>query len=139
MGRLKGTSIEERKIMLYIMHNEYTIEVCDDKNNRHISRKEYDTYRKNTLTSPYVLIKAEERNESIKSLSLTEQYKLKVEEADELKQLTNGKINLYKTGSIVHTSLQLFEEYRKIQPTDITEIEQEFIENCYNASMRYAV
>jgi hypothetical protein len=56
--------------------------------------------------------------------SVEDQYKYYVKLADSLKSETEGKINLYKTGSIRRTSLKLLDEYTKhVNPEEITEKE----------------
>jgi len=53
-----------------------------------------------------------------------EQYKYYVKLADNFKTMTDGKINMYKTGSIKRTSLKLLDEFTKhVNPENITEKE----------------
>jgi hypothetical protein len=64
--------------------------------------------RKNPRSSPYILIKKNVRDHIMKDLSLKQQCKQITKDSEKLKVLTKGKINLYRTGSVAKTSLQLF-------------------------------
>jgi hypothetical protein len=65
-------------------------------------------------------------------LSLKENYDKFVEMANTLKQKTNNKINLYKSGDFTKTALKLFNEMTKCisNPSSITQLEANFIMNA---------
>ena len=62
------------------------------------------SYKSLPISSPYMLVNHDETN--TKTL-ITEYYDQFIEMADGLKEATDGKINLYKTGRISNTTLSL--------------------------------
>jgi hypothetical protein len=70
---------------------------------------------------------------------LINEYNLYTYNADQLKQITHGRINLYKTQTIKETALKLF--YEQIQhipdPEKIDDAEAEFILNCYRGGLLF--
>jgi hypothetical protein len=59
--------------------------------------RNFKEYRSKPQSSPYILIKFDKSNFK----TLKEQYKATQKEAIYLKELTNGKINLFRSGSTV--------------------------------------
>jgi hypothetical protein len=81
---------------------------------------EYDI---NFFKTKYILV---QRNN--KKISIEEEYKEYIKMADELKLKSNGKINLYKTGTILKTAQNLLDETTKhITPENILFDEAETI------------
>jgi hypothetical protein len=72
--------------------------------------------------------KLDEAGKKIRT-SIQEDYKEMIKTADELKNITNGEINMYKTGTIKRTSLQLFDKLTKhITPEHIFQIEGQWVQ-----------
>jgi hypothetical protein len=74
-----------------------------------------------------------------KSAELIKEYDMYIDNADQLKQITHGRINLYKTQTIKETALKLFyEQIQHIQdPDQIDDAEAEFILNCYRGGLLF--
>ena len=86
------------------------------------------------LSYPYVLIK--EKNKE----NIINEYNNFIKEADKLKTLTKGLVNMYKTGTIKDTALTLFNHYTKAiaEPDVILGVEAMFIFNTYRAGIMYS-
>lgn len=71
--------------------------------------------------------------------NLKKEYKEFVKNADKLKEITKGRINMYRTGTIKNTALKMF--YDLIQhveePDIIDDNEAEWILNCYRGGLTH--
>jgi hypothetical protein len=122
---LTRVSYNEKKIMLY---DRVTFEGYNGIEKRKLSKEEYKHILYN-YQSEYVLIDREERE---KVITIEDEYKELIEAADSLKKATFGVINLYKTGNITNTALDLFERFTKYidNPDQIEQDEAEWIQNA---------
>lgn len=113
-------SFIERKPIIY---NKRTYMGFDGKTERLITKEErnliYD------WKTEYILIDSDLSSED----TLEQQYKQFVEDAKILKNSSNGLINLFKTGNIKTTALDLFDRLSKhiIKPDSIDQIESQWI------------
>jgi hypothetical protein len=83
-----------------------------------------------------VLIDGKVVYEKEKEKPLDELYPIFIQYTEELKKHSNGKINLYKTGSIYNTALDLFNRFTKsIVPEEILEDEAEWIDKCSTGAL----
>lgn len=74
------------------------------------------------------------------ALTMEESYKAFRKNAKELKAKTGNIINLFKSGSIVNTTLSLFDRYMKIcYPDKITRVEVELLEKATHSALMHAV
>jgi hypothetical protein len=103
---------EEKKI---IMYDKITLESYDGHNKKILDNKEKNKIL-NNYNSEYLLIqKTEQRDDdgNIIKISIEEEFNQFIELANLLKKETNNAINLYKTGSLINTSLVLFDKLTK--------------------------
>ena len=99
-----------------------------------ITEEQKSATRKNPRSSPYMLIKKNERDQALRTLSIRKQCKIINKEAKKLLKLTDGKINLYRTGSVAKTSLQLFYDLcNPPNPDKIQDYEVDILEACRGA------
>lgn len=71
-----------------------------------------------------------------KNKTLKETYEEFITKADLLKEITDGKINLYKTGSMARSALKLFHDLNPtVQPDKIEGEELEFIKNSSTGAL----
>jgi hypothetical protein len=90
--------------------------------------------RKKPRSSKYILIKKDPK------IDIKEQYELTYKEAVKLKELTKGKINIFRTGSVAKTGLQLFYDLcNPPEPDDICSKEAEILEKCVRGSLIYGI
>lgn len=137
--RIQGTSNVEKDIAIFEYKNDGTIELYSKNGSEFISHDEMKKIRARPITGKYLLVKVDRKTYETKDLSLQQQYEAFIKEAEKLKKLTNGKINLYKTGCVTKTSLQLFTDFLTItQPVRIEDYEIEIIEKCNNGALRYS-
>jgi hypothetical protein len=86
--------------------------------------------RKKPRSAKYMLIGQDKKDPTLKNLDISKQCKILTERGIKLKDLTDGKINIFRTGSAAKTSLQLFydlcdpDEPDKIQPFERDILEQ---------------
>ena len=72
--------------------------------------------------------KLDEASKKIRT-TIQEDYDIMIEIADEIKRITNGEINMYKTGTVKRTSLALFDKLTKhITPQHIFQIEAQWVQ-----------
>ena len=96
-------------------------------------------YYKHPKSSGYLVVKVPKEDERPLNLIYDEFVKV----ADELITATNGKVNMYKTGSIVKTSMYHFmkfahESERYVEPDPISIEEAKFIKGAVISSLKYA-
>ena len=104
---VKGTSPNEDKIIAIFEPNDNGSFDCyslEDKKFT-ITSKQKREYKTFPRSSPYVMIRKNERDADLKELNIRGQCKLINKEAEKLKELTNDKINLFRTGSVAKTAL----------------------------------
>ena len=140
----KGISQTEKSLCIYDYTedgevNTYTVE----SGYKIITKEQFAQLRKNPNSSTHLLIKKNIKDADISALSMKKQLKAMMLEASLLKQITNDKINIYKTATPTKTALNMFYEYFNKsgikQPELITESESYFIENCFNGALIYGI
>eukprot|EP01038_Epipyxis_sp_PR26KG_P015561 gene15561-21013_t len=88
-------------------------------------------YRKMPRSAPFMFIQKNIKDPELKLLSIRKQCKKITNEAKKLLKLTDGKMNLYRTGSVAKTSLQLWYDLSKPKTADkIEEYEVDILESC---------
>ena len=120
---VKGTSPHEDKIITIFEKQEDGKYKCYNIEDKYftINEEQKKEYRTKPRTTPYLFIKKNEKDKKLKTMSLKQQCESINETAKLLLELTNGKINLYRTGSTAKTALQLF--YDLCEPPTPEEIE----------------
>ena len=125
---VKGTSPKmEKEIAIFEVQDDGNFKCYSIKDKYFtITKEQMNENRKNQRTSKYMLIKKNEIEPELKHVSIKKQCKIITKEADKLKIITGGKINLYKTGSVGKTSLQLFydlSEYDEAEEIETYEVD----------------
>ena len=86
------------------------------------------------------MVKINDRDPEWKLKTLEEQYNLIIIEQKLLFDLTSGKINLFKTGSVAKTSVQLwYDIVNPPKPAPILSYESDIFESCYNGALIWAI
>lgn len=107
MQVVKGISPnEEKQIAIYQIKEDGIVKYYCEKGYKQMNKDELKEIKSKPRSYTHLMIPVDKDYKN--SLTLKEQYKAFIEEADYLKQLTEGRINLYKTGSVGKTALQLF-------------------------------
>lgn len=138
---VKGTSPQEDKIIaifekLNDSNNRTRIFYGDLKKTFIVSAEKFATYRRKPRTCKYILIKYDKT----KYATLKEQYEQTYMEAVLLKDLTEGQINLFRTGSTAKTALQLFYDLcHPEEPEEIDLKEMEILEKCSRGALIYGI
>ena len=136
---VKGTSPNEDKILaIYKFVDENTVDVYfGEIGYKQISREEFKKMRSLPRSSKYMLIMKNEKDPILKTIKdLRKEYQIIYKEAILLKNITNGQINLFRTGSVSKTGLQLFYDLcNPPTPDKIEQYESEIIEKCYNGAL----
>jgi hypothetical protein len=129
---VKGTSPDQDKIIAIFEKTKggKTRIVYGDKSDKVflVSDESFKKMRSKPRTGKYILIKYDK----YEFTSLKDQYEKTYEEAVMLKELTKGRINLFRTGSTGKTALQLFYDLCPVkqdesQPDKITDKECEIL------------
>lgn len=124
--RVKGTSPTEKKIMMFKFKGEHIL-TFSDQGYKYISKQEFTQIRSNPITEEYLLV----NHNKLLKYTLQKQYRLFIETADFLKELTNGDINLYMTGGERKTSDQLFRRTcNPSKPDKISKKEAMWLRKC---------
>ena len=133
-------SLKEHQIILIDRNNDFKKIGYDGKNIINISDEFYDDILNFRTKYIYVkynsTVKRDENNKIIKDnngksvkMTIQEEYDYYIKIADELKNKTNGEINLYKTGSILKTAQNLLDSTTKhITPENILLDEAQIIQ-----------
>jgi hypothetical protein len=141
---VKGTSPYEDKIIAIFKQSKKSSTVRiyfgDTKKYATISQTTFREFRKNPRSCKYILIQKDEESIDMKNLDMSQQYEIIYKEAVYLKNLTNGKINRFKTGSVAKTALQLYYDLCIfIEPDQIEEYEAEILEKCYRGGLIFGI
>lgn len=104
----KFVHFKEKKIMMY---DKITYEGYNGIEKRVLSFKEKNNMCYQLHSSEYVLVDRDEKK--YKTMTIEEEYDQYIKSADILKEKSNGLINLYKTGSINNTAMNLFDKLTK--------------------------
>jgi hypothetical protein len=100
-------------------------------------KEEIDKLKKKPINCEYVIFRSD-KDKKGNYISLKETYANIVRDANILKELTNGRINLFKTGSERTTALKLFYDLNKgLQVEEINQDESIWIENAQTGPIMY--
>ena len=124
-----GVSYKERKIIFLSMDLSDGKEFFDGKKYFTLTFDEVTDIKRNPLTSEYIIVYG----------CKPHTYEKYIEEVEEIKKASKGKINFYKTGSIKNTALYLFQELNigSVKPDPISYLESKFINGCLNCGLQY--
>ena len=136
--KVRGISDVESKVIIVRKYNDK----CDYyKNSKLYEERSFDKdlgyYYKTPRSSGYLIVVVSKDE----TRPLKEVYDEFVEIADQLKTETKGHVNMYKTGSIIKTSMYHFDAFVKkkyILPEIITPKEAEFISKSVCSALKYA-
>lgn len=139
MYKIKGLAFYEKKIMIVEkMPNDKGIHKCyTDEGYSGITTEQKKEYSFKISESEYLLIEKEKEYKG----TMKQYYNEFVQHADELKKITNGRINMYKTGRYSKTALKLLfdtMQNKNIELDPIQKYETRFLADC-GAGFRIAV
>lgn len=105
-----------------------------------ITNAELKQRRSEPRTGTHLMVYKNEKDPEYKLKSLEMQYKMIIIEQKLLFDLTGGKMNLFKTGSVAKTSTQLWYDICKPpSPAKIQQFESEIIESTYLGALIWAI
>jgi hypothetical protein len=133
--KVKGISFKERQPMTYNYSHQHDNYMLYDGKHKFINTTDYvREMQKTPMSCPYILIKVATKDD------LKSEYNTFIEQADKLKELTSGLVNMYKTGNDKATALYLFNHYTKhiTEADTIKQIEGNFILRCYRGGLLYS-
>lgn len=112
--KVRNISYTEKKIVMY---NSRTYEAYNGEKQWKITGDEIRVFRKDAIQSEYILVsnpydKVRKADDRV-NFTLKMDYDQFLKDADILKKETKGVVNLYKTGDIRLTSLNLFDKFSK--------------------------
>jgi len=122
----------DKKVLFYQRKSKTDLHSVYDKDNglREITKAELRIITKNPITSDFTCVPATDPKKII------QEHDQFIKDADKLKELSDGLINMYRTGSHFRTSLQLFSHFNKtITAEPITQVESEWITNATNGAL----
>jgi hypothetical protein len=126
---------EKFPIIFHPDRKDDNISVYVHDKNKIMKKDVFDRYRKRPLDVKGILVVAEDKKKTLK-----ENYETFIEEADALKEATNGVINKYKTGRSSKTALDLFYKFVETLKVDpISDYEEAlWIHKASSGSIMYA-
>jgi hypothetical protein len=138
---VKGTSPNcDKKIAVFEVVNNTEVNLFSENGHETVLYEQYQKWRQQPRDSstPYLCVrkskKADMRNKTIE-----EQYNMIAKDAELLLKLTEGKVNLYRTGSASKTSLQLFYDIcNPPEPDPIQQFETVILEKTYKGAIIWA-
>jgi hypothetical protein len=139
--KVKDVKRTEHKI---IMYNDYSNTAYDGKDffkySEKMKKAAQKDEKKKELWVKHYDFDIEECKKKITNEQLKAKYDRYIKNANELKQATKGKINLYKTGTKFCTVKKLFSESQRIvgTPEPITEVESTWISEASIGPIMFA-
>jgi len=130
-NKVTGISYKEKKPLFYKFNKETKKYDCYDGKHFELETEDFYKKRNNPISDEHCMLSCFKG----KNYTLESAYKEFVEQADKLKDITHGKINLYKTGRITKTAIKLFYDTIKSMPNcdPITQSEAQWILGCNRA------
>ncbi len=123
---------KEKQIYFYRTLDEKTCSVYDGSEIFTMTHKEKINILKNNFKQSFILVINNSNNDD----DMKRVYKEYISKIEEIKQITDGKINMFKTGTIGNTAMSIFTKLNNIQADDIKEYEFPFLQN--GGGVRYA-
>jgi hypothetical protein len=120
-------SYKSRKPIIY---NKYTFMAYDGEKEWLLSNEQkYDIYK---FKTPYILV-----DKTDPKLTLKEEYDLFIHDANLLKEASDNKVDLYKTGNTKTTCLNVFDTFTKYikNPPKPTQLEADWISDCSHGAI----
>ncbi len=137
--RIKGTSNIEKQIAIYEISNDNVVNFYCANGYKTMSKEQLKEINSNPITSTHLMVKKESKDKKIRLLTMKEQYELFIKEANLLKELTNDKMNLFKTVSKTKTSIKLFYDSNPPTPEKILTDEMKILESCKAGAIIFGV
>jgi len=134
MNKVYGISKEEKKIAIYQANSGETFDFYAENGEGVMTREQFHDIKSKPITSTHLLVRYDKR---IRDSSLKDQYEDFIRTADKLKELTDGKINMYKTGSYAKTALKLFYDMGAPVPDQLETYEHDIIRKCKTGGIIY--
>lgn len=134
--KIHGIAFAEKQILFSLIKKggDGTIQVYDGKF-KTLTKAEFSEIKSKPFTSSYTIVPCNETDDA----KIKTEYDEYCQVADQLKTLTYGKINLFKTGTCVKTALKLFYDFAQyIQPDVINQDEAEWIQRASYKANIYA-
>ena len=128
---VRGISETEKKIAIFENISSLEVKICTENGVSIISYEEFKNIRSNPKSSEFLLVKKKPDK------NIEDQYDSFIIRANEIRKLTRGKINLFKTGSDAKTVLKLFASYKPPQAEKILDYEATILEYCKNGPLRF--
>ena len=94
---VRGISETEKKIAIFENISSLEVKICTENGVSIISYEEFKNIRSNPKSSEFLLVKKKPDK------NIEDQYDSFIIRANEIRKLTRGKINLFKTGSDAKT------------------------------------
>ena len=130
---IKGVSFQERKPVMYNYDYDNDNYTLYDGTEQYTATKEQ--YREmNKLSSTSMLLRVSNKED------LEKEYNVFIDQANKLLEETNGRVNMYKTGSIKATALKFFQQTTKaVQEADkIQGLEGHLLLDTYRGGTLYS-
>jgi hypothetical protein len=130
---LKGQSYKEKPVIIYTMDNDKgVIKTYDGEAFGEMSIGEWIEIRNKPITAPYIVVRTEEAD-------MKKYYEEFEADADYLKEITDGVINLYTCGKDKLVALKMFHNTtRSIQPDKIEQDEAIWLDRAMEGGIIYA-
>ena len=139
-GLATNTSFKECKVVFRAHDKDSNTFMCYDGEthfNLSVHDMKQELCKPMSSKSKCIFIKERMLKKDTHQDKLENKHREFTDQADKLKKITNGRINMYKTGKVKDTALQLFSSTIKhIEPADnISQDETEWILGCYNGGL----
>jgi hypothetical protein len=147
---VKGIAYEEKIPIIFdpdFKEDDTIINIFTENKPARMKRKTFDFYRKNVPDQRTlgILVKKEDikikdkKTKKNRDITLKEYYPIFIEEANALREATNGIVNMYITGRMTKTALDLFYKFvRTLKVDPILQIEGEWIHKSSHGAIMFA-
>lgn len=134
LNRARGVVLEEKApaIFEFITDRPDHVKIYDGEELRVIRYSKFRQWQSKPRSAPYILIKSDRTG-------LEEQYRKFIADANILKEKTNGRFNLYKSGTVVNAALNRFYELNSsVIPDPIEQDEAQWLSDCNMGGLMWA-
>jgi len=123
---------KDKEIYLYRNYDGKKHQVYTGSEYYEIDREETYEVLNRPFNHPFIFVRSESKTKE----EMIDEHKKYISMIEEIKDITNGEINMYRSGTIGKTAMSLFYKYTIIDPENVEQYELPYLQN--GGGIRYA-
>lgn len=128
----KYSHFKDKQIYLYRNYDEKKHQFYTGSEYHEILREQTYKVLNRPYKHPFIFVRSKSKTQE----EMIDEHKKYILMIDEIKHITNGEINMYRTGTIGKTAMSLFYKYAIIDPENVEQYEFPYLKN--GGGIRYA-